>query len=153
MSCAAPRRRPRVDPAVDLVVAQRRFPAPFDEAATPLLRQRGEFGLMSAVLRDAIRTFCRYAGVPGRRSERLFGEAASWLASSDASWLFSFENICDALDLDAAWIRGLLVRWEAMPASAGECDAPIPSVRRIASGRHAVRGKTPAPRARRRLAG
>ena len=64
-----------------------------------------ELRLMAAVLEDAIRTFCRCAASQTVRSRRLFEETAEWFDTSDVSWAFSFENICDGLGLEAEWIR------------------------------------------------
>ena len=71
-----------------------------------------ELALMAAVLEDAILFFCRCAGSPGVRSQQLFQETAEWFESHDVTWLFAFENICDALALEPEWIRGLLRRWQ-----------------------------------------
>ena len=35
-------------------------------------------------------------------------ELLNWFASRDRSWPCSFENVCDAIDLDPARLRGLL---------------------------------------------
>ena len=42
---------------------------------------------------------------------RLFGETCEWFDSHDNTWIFSFENICYALDLDPDHIREGLTRW------------------------------------------
>jgi hypothetical protein len=96
---------------------------------------------MSAVLQDALRAFCQYAEVDGGRAARLFDEIASWFGSTDATWPFSFENICDALDLDPAWIRGLLARWRRGHAGPGAGSVRIPPVRHFGGSRHAMRGE------------
>ena len=36
--------------------------------------------------------------------------AASWLESTDRGWPFSFENICEALDVDPGALRRRLER-------------------------------------------
>jgi len=100
-----------------------------------------ELRLMGAVLEDAIRTFCRYSSTPSGRGRRLFQEAADWFDSPDASWLFAFENVCDALGLDPGWIRGLLRSWSGRHAATADQPAKIASVRRIAGTRHTVSGR------------
>ena len=66
---------------------------------------RGELRLMCAILDEAIGEYLKCRGGRGRRKQRLFRETSAWLASDDRSWVFSFANICDALDLDPASVR------------------------------------------------
>ena len=96
---------------------------------------------MAAVLEDAIRTFCRCAASQTVRSRRLFEDTAEWFDTSDVSWPFSFENICDALGLEAEWIRRLLRRYRGSRTSTMHRMANIPSVRRIAGSRHSISGR------------
>ena len=96
--------------------------------------------LMAAVLEDAIRAFCQGAGAQGTRTLRLAREAGEWLESSDVSWPFAFENICDALALDPAWVRGLLGRWLAAHALSTQPAVKVRSIRRVAGTRHLVTG-------------
>jgi len=42
---------------------------------------------------------------PLRAQHRNRQELLAWFASPDRSWPFSFENICDAIDLDPAQVR------------------------------------------------
>ena len=65
----------------------------------------GEARLALAILQDAIQIYCK-----PEASLRLRREAASWLGSSDRSWCFSFERICEALGFDSDYIRGGLHR-------------------------------------------
>ena len=65
--------------------------------------------LMLAVLEDAIECFWKYARARDGRSERLFLEAEEWILEQNSDWPFSFENICEALNLDPKYLRrGLL---------------------------------------------
>src|SRR5207248_5186144 len=86
------------------------LPVQFVELFQRSSRRIPEVALMAAVLEDAILSFCRCAGSPGVRSQQLFQETAEWFASSDTSWPFAFENICDALAIESDWIRRLLRR-------------------------------------------
>jgi hypothetical protein len=69
--------------------------------------------LMAAVL-QAVVDDCR--GSPHRRTggcrapvtRRDAGKAIAYVTSTDRKWPFSFENICDALGLDADRVRGEL---------------------------------------------
>ena len=53
----------------------------------------------------------RVAFATNRRGRRLFGETCEWFDSHDNTWVFSFENICYALDLVPDHIREGLTRW------------------------------------------
>ena len=61
--------------------------------------QRGEFRLIAAVLEDALHVLRK------RPQNRAWQETRAWLGSRDRSWPLSFENICDALDLDPDAVR------------------------------------------------
>src|SRR5262249_31617575 len=60
--------------------------------------------LMIAILTDAIDCFLHYGSVHKRRG-RVVHEAEQWLLSGDPEWIFSFENICDFLGLNASYLR------------------------------------------------
>ncbi len=100
-----------------------------------------EHRLMIAVLEDAVLEFRRYAGEPGVRARRLFGETAAWFASDDTSSPFSFVTICEALDLDPSYLRSGLRRHglaqlrpafprRLLPAAGRRSPAPAPSCAR-----------------------
>ena len=63
----------------------------------------GEQRLMLAVLCDAMHA---YAAEQARRKRpvRLF-ELQQWFESRDRSYVFAFESVCDALGLDATYMR------------------------------------------------
>jgi len=76
--------------------------------------------LMAAVL-QAVVDDCR-GGSAYRRAvghvdvdTRHVGRAIAYVASTDRQWPFSFENLCEALGLDAAGLREQLrvTRWSA----------------------------------------
>jgi hypothetical protein len=62
--------------------------------------------LMLAVLEDAIWTYIRY---PAKR-DRFSSEVDDWFWEKNSDRLFSFENICDVLNLSPQRIRQALVR-------------------------------------------
>ena len=95
--------------------------ADFDQSTPPsdffLPHRRyiqGEQRLMLAVLEDAVEEFQRNCGTTGRRGERLLSEVERWFWSEDDQLLFSFENICSALEIDAGYLRRGLIRWKAL---------------------------------------
>ncbi len=67
--------------------------------------------LMLAVLEDAIDCFQKYAHAHDPRGRQIFEESQAWVHSDDRSWLFSFENICDTLEIDAEYVRRGLREW------------------------------------------
>ncbi|MEA2627111.1 MAG: hypothetical protein QOD06_3156 [Candidatus Binatota bacterium] len=78
----------------------------------------GSFRLMTAVLEDAVGCFCH--AVDGARRARDWEEAASWIYSEDRSWPFSFLQVCEALDLDATWVRKRIAASRERERPAGE---------------------------------
>ena len=68
--------------------------------------------LMLAVMEDAITTFQKSVHGATRRQRRLLKETEEWIASTDTSWPFSFENICIALDIESEYMRSGLRRWK-----------------------------------------
>lgn len=116
------------------------LPVQFAELLRRSTQRAPEQRLMAAVLVDAIRELCESAGVQTTSAQRILGETSEWFESSDVSWPFSFENICDALRLDSAWIRGLLGRWLASHARSAQRPAKIPFIRRVAGSRNRITG-------------
>jgi len=74
--------------------------------------REGEEGLMLAVLDNAIEYFQKYALAQSEREKRLFKEAEEWILEKNSDWFFSFENICETLELYPDYIRQGLLRWK-----------------------------------------
>jgi hypothetical protein len=68
----------------------------------PLL---GERRLMLAVLGDAVDCYRRGRRARDPATRLLFDETRAWLESTDRRATFSFESICDVLDIDADCLR------------------------------------------------
>ena len=66
-----------------------------------------EHHLMRAVLAHAIRAAQNEAR--GRRALSARREAIAWVVNPDRSRLFSFENICETLAINAKWLRAKLL--------------------------------------------
>jgi hypothetical protein len=62
--------------------------------------------LLLAVLEDGLRTVTKYAGATHGRPQMLLREALAWVASDARDDCFQFTRICEALDIDAARLRG-----------------------------------------------
>src|SRR5438552_1105070 len=65
----------------------------------------GERRLLLAVLEDGIRTFLKNVRATHGRAFNLRREALIWLTTDDRSDVFAFENICEALGIDASRLR------------------------------------------------
>lgn len=95
--------------------------------------------LMLAVLEDAVATFQRFVDAKHRRGQRLFLEAEEWITSTDAEWPFAFENICNALEIEAEYLRRGLMAWKQKqldkPAKARVYRFPF---RRVNGRRHSI---------------
>ncbi|MEK7649426.1 MAG: hypothetical protein AAB367_00455 [Patescibacteria group bacterium] len=78
--------------------------------------------LMLAVLEDAIDCFQKYAHTNDRGGRQIFCEAYDWIMSPDKRWLFSFENICQIVEMDPDYIREGLMRWRASGNRVEETD-------------------------------
>jgi hypothetical protein len=80
-------------------------------------RQKSQFDpeerLMFAVLTDAIECFQKYIGSDNPRSRRLSAEAEAWITNQDASWPYSFEHICQVLNLSPGYLRLGLMQWRS----------------------------------------
>jgi hypothetical protein len=81
--------------------------------------------LLFAVLSDAIECFQKYIDGKSRRYRRLFSEAQVWIMNCDDRSVFSFEFVCEALQLDPSYLRMGLNRWRA------DRNAPRSSHKRI----------------------
>lgn len=78
------------------------LPAQFFEAPR---KQRPEQRLMIAVLYDALHCVIKYRCASDREGRRIFREAAGWMLSEETDWPYSFESICQILELDPNAVR------------------------------------------------
>jgi hypothetical protein len=68
--------------------------------------------LMLAVLEDAIHCFQDHLLTASGRKRRVFKEAQEWITEMSADWIFSFENVCETLGLNPAYVRQGLLQWK-----------------------------------------
>ena len=92
----------RVPLVPDVILPVQFLPA---AVATPEKR------LLLAVLEEAVGTYQRHAMATDRRSRAEFVEVEAWFASEGTAWLYSFVAICEAIGLDATYVRLGLQQW------------------------------------------
>jgi len=88
------------------------LPSQFFDRVRRRSEHDGERRLMIAVLEDAVDVYRKQVGARDARGEQLFREAEEWIEDPDRTWLFSFQNICDVLGLDASYLRRGLHAWK-----------------------------------------
>lgn len=64
--------------------------------------------LMRAVLVDAIEIYLSRIDAESVEARRELAEVRRWFRSGDRTWPFSFERVCEALDLDPERVRAAL---------------------------------------------
>jgi hypothetical protein len=72
----------------------------------------GERRLMVAILEDAVDVYRKQAGARDRKRRQMFEDSEAWIESPDKSWIFSYENICEVLGIDAEYLRKGLRVWK-----------------------------------------
>jgi hypothetical protein len=77
----------------------------------------GEQRLMLAVLVDAINVLQSWKGTGSARKRHNFAEAAQWVNTRGTSHPFSFDSVCDALEIDSELLRSRLSIWTIRPAN------------------------------------
>ena len=84
-----------------------------DTSVDPQWGKTPEQKLMLAVLDDAVSCFQEYLPTRDKIGTKLFREAEEWIfLQGKSNWLFSFDNICEALDLNPGYIREGLLHWQ-----------------------------------------
>lgn len=66
---------------------------------------------MLAVLEDAIDCYRKYAFAKDGPGRQLFADASGWISCDDRGWCFSFENICEALEINPDYLRRGMQKW------------------------------------------
>lgn len=71
----------------------------------------GEKRLMLAVLEDALDCYRKYATAREGQGLQMFRDVDVWIASRDRRWFYSYENICDILEINSDYLRGGLSKF------------------------------------------
>jgi len=88
------------------------LPAQYLETVCRKTPLEAEQKLMLAVLEDAVSCFQKYFAARDKIGRSRFREAEEWiLLQGKSNWFFSFDYICEALDLNPGYIREGLLHW------------------------------------------
>lgn len=78
----------------------------------------GEKRLMLAVLQDALDCFQKYAFAKDGQGQQMFSDANDWMCNEDRAWYFSYENICEILEINPEYLRCGVKLWRQRAGSA-----------------------------------
>jgi hypothetical protein len=88
------------------------LPIQYFEAMRKKHLLEGEKRLILSVLEDAIECFMKCIDASTSKGQRLFRDADEWIAHEDQRWVFSFDNVCDMLDINPEYMRMGLRKWK-----------------------------------------
>ena len=88
------------------------LPIQYFEAMRKKHLLEGEKRLILSVLEDAIECFMKCIDSPNNKGQRLFRDADEWISLEDTLWVFSFDNVCDMLDINPQYMRRGLRNWK-----------------------------------------
>ena len=79
------------------------------------LRRRGalkpERRLIVAILQDAIECYQKNLFAREGKARQLYADAEEWITSQDRTHYFSYENLCEVLEMNPEYIRRGLLEW------------------------------------------
>ncbi len=88
------------------------LPSQYRAGAAKRVRQEPVVRLIEAMLRDAVECFQKHLFASKRKHQDAFREAELWICSTDRSWPFAFENVCDILGIEPNYLRRGLLEWK-----------------------------------------
>ena len=88
------------------------LPIQYFEAMRKKHLLEGEKRLILSVLEDAVDCFQKCIESPTNKGQRLFREADEWIFLEDTRWVFSFDNVCDMLDINPEYMRRGIRQWK-----------------------------------------
>jgi hypothetical protein len=80
----------------------------------------GEKRLVLSVLEDAVECFMKCIDSSTNKGQRLFRDAEEWITLEDKKWVFSFDNVCEMLDVNPEYLRRGLREWKVRKLDAIE---------------------------------
>jgi hypothetical protein len=72
----------------------------------------GEKRLILSVLEDAVECFMKCIEATSSKGQRLWRDADEWISLEDKHWVFSFDNVCEMLDINPEYLRRGLTAWK-----------------------------------------
>jgi hypothetical protein len=90
------------------------LPAQYLETFRRKAQLEPEKRLILAILEEAVHCFQKYVFVRDARGKTIFAAAEQWLMEETGDWIFSFDNVCDALGFNPSYVRQGLLRWKQM---------------------------------------
>src|ERR1700752_5460473 len=96
------------------------LPIQYFEAMRKKHLLEGEKRLILSVLEDAVECFMKCIDSPTSKGQRLFRDADEWISLEDKHWVFSFDNVCDMLDINPEYMRRGLRQWKERKIAAME---------------------------------
>jgi hypothetical protein len=103
-----------------LFVPDTLLPIQYFEAMRRKHLLEGEKRLVLSVLEDAIECFMKCIDSSTKKGQRLFRDAEEWITLEDKKWVFSFDNVCEMLDINPEYLRGGLREWKVRQLDANE---------------------------------
>ena len=76
------------------------------------LIREGEEGLLVAVLVQATEDFQKYVLATSKEGKKLFKDAEDWILETESDAVFSFEYICECLQINPGYLRRGFMRWK-----------------------------------------
>ena len=88
------------------------LPIQYFEAMRKKHLLEGEKRLVLSVLEDAVECFMKCIDSATNKGQRLFRDADEWITTVDKRWVFSFDNVCEMLDINPEYMREGLRKWK-----------------------------------------
>ncbi len=88
------------------------LPAQYLATTRGKISSQPEKKLMLAILEDAIVSFQKLLFAQNGRGKTLLREAEEWIFQENSLRAFSFENVCEALEVNPSYLRRGLVDWK-----------------------------------------
>jgi hypothetical protein len=83
-----------------------------------------EKALLLAILEDAIHCLEKYRAAQDSVGKERFHDAESWIMKRGNHWIFSFDNVCELLELDPQYVRQGLQKQSAKTARQAGSNRP-----------------------------
>jgi hypothetical protein len=98
--------------AAGIVEPDTLLPIQYFEAMRRKHLLEGEKRLVLSVLQDAVECFMKCIDSSTNKGQRLFRDAEEWINLEDKKWVFSFDNVCEMLDVNPEYLRRGLREWK-----------------------------------------